>query len=344
LRTLLVLLTIAAVWLAVVANRAREQLAVVARIEQLGGTVWYDWEYEQHRSGDPSLLRDAQPRGPRWLRRLIGPEYFQDVVWVVLDETAVTDGDLRRIGKLRRLQLLSLNRTCVSDAGLRELRLLTELRSLGLAETNVTGEGLQHLIRCKELQILILDGSAFGDAGVRYISQFRELHMLALGETHISSAAVEPIGNLEELQFLSLSHTAVDDAAVRALQRCASRDYSTLCLSGTRISARGQRAIHEALAPNSEIWESDIFDVEGGDFTTATGVPQWGAVCARLHLLDGEHRVKLVDLTGSTLSDDQVALLHGLKHVELIDFRGAKVSDEAVRQLRNALPHCEIDR
>ena len=46
LRTALVVLTLACIWLGILMKRARDERAAVARIEQLGGRIHYDWEYE----------------------------------------------------------------------------------------------------------------------------------------------------------------------------------------------------------------------------------------------------------------------------------------------------------
>ena len=76
LRSLFIILTLAAVWLAVVFQRCREQRSAVARVLELGGSVQY--EHERDQNGRP--IRDAPLPGPTWLRRWLGPEFFQEVV------------------------------------------------------------------------------------------------------------------------------------------------------------------------------------------------------------------------------------------------------------------------
>jgi hypothetical protein len=56
-------------------NRAQTQREVVAAIQRAGGSVRYDYEFD----GD-EFLEDAKPCTPWWLRRLVGDEYFQEVV------------------------------------------------------------------------------------------------------------------------------------------------------------------------------------------------------------------------------------------------------------------------
>ena len=79
LRTFLVLLTVACVWLGWLANRANNQRRTVQWATELGGYVSYDYQYH------------PEPPGPEWLRNLIGIHYFANVVRVRLSETQVRD-------------------------------------------------------------------------------------------------------------------------------------------------------------------------------------------------------------------------------------------------------------
>jgi len=87
LRTLFVLVTVLCVWLAVTANRARNQREAVAAIEELGGSVRYEY---QNSFGQ-------EPPGPKWLRELVGEEYFVSVVDVFLHNTKVTDNGVKKL-------------------------------------------------------------------------------------------------------------------------------------------------------------------------------------------------------------------------------------------------------
>ena len=111
LRTLFILLTVLAVWLGVIVNRAREQREAVRAIEALGGTVDYE--------------RTAVPK---WLRQLIGDEYFQEVWavdWASMRSPPVTDANIKRaipqLKRLRQLDAIVVPGT-VSTATLEELK------------------------------------------------------------------------------------------------------------------------------------------------------------------------------------------------------------------------------
>jgi len=98
LRTLFVLLTVLAVWLGVVVNRAREQREAVKAIEALGGFVFYDWQNARPATDEPA--------GPIWLRRTIGDDCFQEAYAVNLSD--LTTAHIRKamplINRLRNLK------------------------------------------------------------------------------------------------------------------------------------------------------------------------------------------------------------------------------------------------
>jgi hypothetical protein len=88
LSTLLLLITIFGVWLGFRTNRARSQRRAVAAIRQAGGIVIYDYE-------DKSPVLD-----PNWAERLVGPDFFHNVVYVDLLNSFTPDSLLREMASL----------------------------------------------------------------------------------------------------------------------------------------------------------------------------------------------------------------------------------------------------
>jgi hypothetical protein len=136
LRTFFILLTAFAVWLGVVVKRAREQREAVKTVRALGGSVVYDFQITGvpfDGAPDPpyALARffhpDAEPPGPLWLRRLIGDDYFQDVVAVnfLSDAHRLTESEIQKalpcLMRLRRLKRVAYQ-TDLSEAAHRELQ------------------------------------------------------------------------------------------------------------------------------------------------------------------------------------------------------------------------------
>jgi len=127
----------------------RQQIAV-AEIERLSGNV------------------EARPRGPKWMRDLIGEKRmlaFDEVIEVKLRDTRAIDGTLVYVGRLAGLQRLWLANTRLTDAGLLHLISLTSLQELSLAETSVTDAGLLQLRALPRLRWLYLGKTQITSAG-----------------------------------------------------------------------------------------------------------------------------------------------------------------------------------
>jgi hypothetical protein len=133
LRTLLLLVVLAAIGLGLVASwaqRERSREMAVEKLEALGAEVRYEEEEEQ-------VIE-------RWARNLFGLDHGV-VVWVDLSASQVTDAGLEHLKGLTNLGVLDLVATQVSDAGLEHLKGLTSLWGLDLSSTQVTDEDVRKL-------------------------------------------------------------------------------------------------------------------------------------------------------------------------------------------------------
>jgi hypothetical protein len=99
LRTLLLVVAAIAVWLGVQVNRATNQRRAVRMVGDRGGLVHYVHQCRTRpvQLGDfyPSSAFDPtiEAAGPAWLRRFLGEEYFQDVIYVNLEGHVASEGD-----------------------------------------------------------------------------------------------------------------------------------------------------------------------------------------------------------------------------------------------------------
>ena len=65
-------------WVGVKIQQARKQKEVVVEIKKLGGWVRYDYEVDSAGNEIPG----AQPTNPKWLRILLGDDFFSlHVLW-----------------------------------------------------------------------------------------------------------------------------------------------------------------------------------------------------------------------------------------------------------------------
>jgi hypothetical protein len=177
LRTLLILITIFAVWLGWHMHRRREQQRVADAVRERGGTA-------QPVLRDLSLLSRVQAPytwdNDFWLSNLKVPdEALQDfesvpeLLGLHLADNQITDQGLSYLND--RTDLLSLdltNNPAITDAGLAHLRKMTELRQLLLRNNpQITDEGLVHLKNMQQLDLLILFGTSVTAEGVNKLKQ-----------------------------------------------------------------------------------------------------------------------------------------------------------------------------
>ncbi len=331
LRTFLIVLTLLAMGLGYVSFRAREQREAVARINELGGHIQYDYQ----RGSNPK----PSPPGWPWLRRLVGDEYFQDVAFVNLGNTKVSDADLRLISKLRRTKILTLDGTNISDEGLASIRGMSELQSLGLMKTKVTTEGIRRMRPPRTGSTVRLAETSIGDDALPNLSS---CGFLILDGTAITSQGVQKLAESKTLIDFSIQRTAVDDAAVPSLVKI--KTLTWLLVWDTKISGEGLFRLRNAL-PNCHV-DGPVVDFSGG-FNPAAPGPEgggWKPRMERLLWLNKAQHLKLVVLADPLVTDGHLATLEGLDHLELLDLRGASVTDAGVKRLQKALPKLKIHR
>jgi hypothetical protein len=273
LRSLLVLVFAVALpcsWLAVEIKAADRQREVVEGLKEVFvGYEGDDFSY----FGGPR----RRPRGPIWLRTLLGDHFFNDVCKadagsdaqlegleglthlrkLSLDGSQVTDNGLQHLKGLTRLEYLSLRSTWVTDVGLRHVEGLTRLGFLDLGETRITDAGLKHLEGLTNLEELSLDDTYVTDAGLQHVEKLTNLQTLSLDCTGVTDAGLRHIEGLVRLVSLQLVLTSVSDAGLYHLERLTALEK--LSLSGTRVTEQGVKKLQKAL-PNCVIdrWPAPV--------------------------------------------------------------------------------------
>ncbi len=148
-----------------------------------------------HYLRNPTMLLTsrAQPTTPNWLRRLLGNDFFCDVIGVSLHCEDCDDEDVAHLKSLPELKWLSLRSRQVTDAGVQHLHLLTNLIDLDLSDTRVSDEGLRHLQGMANLQKLCLHYTEVSDDGLRYIVKIRSLRRLLVDEHRVTEEGVKSL-------------------------------------------------------------------------------------------------------------------------------------------------------
>ena len=124
LRSLLVLVLLVSIalsgitWLRVKMQKAKRQRNAVETVYFLTGTVVYDFELD----GSGNVVPGAVPPGPPSLRKLLGDDFFADVVRVSFNGSKVGDGELEDLKCLTRLRVMDLTGTNFTDKGVANLQ------------------------------------------------------------------------------------------------------------------------------------------------------------------------------------------------------------------------------
>lgn len=94
------------------------------------------------------------------------PKLSNQIVWLKLGDTDISDAALAQVAKLKNLQKLHLEETKVTDAGLKQLKGLEYLEYLNLYGTAITDAGLAELAELKNLKTVYLWQTKVTEEGI----------------------------------------------------------------------------------------------------------------------------------------------------------------------------------
>lgn len=220
LRALFVVMTIFALWLGRTVSRVRNQIAVVTEVQQVGGSVWF--ENDQPKFKQFWQCSDRIPanavEGPIWLRRLIGDDYFRNIVQIDFKDTPPNnfcEKDLERIaprlGKLPMLETVRVESRRFSGTALASLAHSTSLKNLTVDGFPLTDEGMKHIGKLTNLETLNLTWTEVTDDGLAHITSLSNLRRLRLYSRNVTIRGIEIIISLPHLEELVLHDCEVTE-------------------------------------------------------------------------------------------------------------------------------------
>ena len=121
----------------------------------------------------------------------------EEVIWLNLKDTKITDAGLKHLANLKNLKKLHLERTAVTDEGLANLSELSNLNYLNLYGTKVTDAGLDKLTNLKNLKQLYLWESGVSEDGAERLKQAIPGLVVNLG-AELQPVKIEPVEDAEE--------------------------------------------------------------------------------------------------------------------------------------------------
>jgi hypothetical protein len=278
-RVMMLLVLIVALLLGRQVNKAREQRKAVAAVQNYGGWVHYDYEFVSGK-----IAPGRSPMAPRWLRSMLGDEYFQNVRQVnlayddsagkrldntslrgcddllkqistlpglkglLLKETQATDEGLRYIGKMTDLEELYIwDAKSITDAGVSHLSRLTNLKMVHIGNSNLTDDSLARISSLPRMEEMSLQQNHFSDEGLARLSGKERLKRLCigLGDVRITDGGLAHLAGFEKLELLDLQKSRVTDQGLEQLKRLP--NLKELWMSETSVSDQAVQRLRETI-------------------------------------------------------------------------------------------------
>ena len=180
-RRLAIVAAVAAILFMWKLNVVRHQRSVVEEVSKFNATIHYDYEYRGA----------ARPPGPRWLRRMVGDDFFTAVAGIEIETDRVSGDTLGAVATLPHLRTLLVNAEGVDDRGLLRLSEAVELEQFSFRSTRVTDAGLAQLAVLKQLTSLVIDAPRVTDVGLIPLEELPNLTKVELISTDVTTAGVD---------------------------------------------------------------------------------------------------------------------------------------------------------
>ena len=329
-----------ALWLGWYVERARRQQRAVEAIEAAGGSVVYRHSASCPDPCDPAL--EVLP-GPPWLCRIIGDEYFNEVVEATLVANRSPKARPIVLADLPYLEQLYLEG--MSQEELQGSERLTRLRRLSVESAN--GVDLSWFLLNRELEEIYLWPCQLTDADLRLLVEFPNLRSVQLDLDSVADlhSAIRHVSKLHQLEELDIISRRITDDDIAAL--CSLRKLTTLDLNVHKLT--DQTLVLLQRLPNLE-----SLSISGGSFTQAglnrlnknliniclhnSAVSDADLTCfQRLPKLD-----RLV-LGETTITDEGLASLKGMPRLTYFLFVSTHATAAGIRNMQQDMPKCRIE-
>jgi hypothetical protein len=217
------------VWFA--ADRYRESKAV-QRIISKGGFVDYGGLYD-----DNGRLKVAgTPRGPAWLRRIIGNNVLDTPTSVHFDG----DTNSKRGADIVSADLVS------------DIVQLRSLKAVSISGIHLSEKDLECLCELKEVHSLFLGEKTLDDIDLDALKGL-PLRWLALPRTRISDKGLLSLRDMDSLRYFDLTRTRISDKGIGALEGMS--NLRTLSVRRTKVSREGATLLQSKLRDCNIEWE-----------------------------------------------------------------------------------------
>ena len=349
LRSLLLLMLLVSLlmsWYRVKWKRAIAQKNAVAAILAAGGTAQYDCEFDTN----GEWVKGAKGRGPEWLRKLIGLDYFDKVVVVSVNSKEGAEA-LSGLANLKSIDVISP----VDQLGMDDDECLKRLPAIdGVDELiyrgYITESALGNVARLRHLKRLILryyDGdratplSDERDFSVlRSCAELRELTIVDYPD--LSAKTMQGLGGLSQLERLSISGNGAQQRDIRSLGSLPMlRELAVGVNSGLEPAVFAFlsmfRGRHSTIAIKhveglSGFPRLEKLDLNGTDIHSPD-----------LQFVEALSALRELDLSNCPDIDDAAAIyLKKMKGLKRLNLEGTNITNDIAESIDDALPDCEV--
>lgn len=154
---------------------------------------------------DQNLLEVSAVNAPNFSDKdmaLLAP-VAQQIAWLKLGDTKITDAALKDLPKLKNLNKLHLEHTGVTDAGIANLKSLPLLEYINLVDTKVGDAGLREAATFKGLRSVYVWQSAVTDSAVSEVSRKNPNLLVVSGFDEAAVAAFLKAGDTTAIKAKS---------------------------------------------------------------------------------------------------------------------------------------------
>jgi hypothetical protein len=352
---LLLVIVVVALWLGWRVDKARRQRHAIAQIEKYNGYVRFDYEYAGGKE-----IPDAQPKGPRWLRRNLGDDYFREVSRVIYVDQPLSDAtlaplvDLNLIEELRFLVRVHHGKAPVdpppglerlTESGLSRLEGLTRLRRLEFEDMELTGSMLRRLNHSTQLEDLCIYEydrvkAGISDEGMPSLGAMPRLRVLSLWCHRITGSCLKPLRGSRSLEKLQFHGSALSTAGFENIG--AITNLKELYFKQVDVSDRNLLDLRNLTALTRltlDDYRSRITDAGLGHLSGMTRLEWLDLTGCKitgkgLVALKEMKQLKRLCLGWTQVDDVGMEVIAGLPKLERLELHRTKVTDAGLVRLR----------
>ncbi|MEM7479215.1 MAG: hypothetical protein AAF483_29880 [Planctomycetota bacterium] len=204
-------------WYASRSPSVQLQRQVIAKVEELDGFTYYDFQIIDPGTDKERIADREDPDLKRhWLSGITGVEWFHDLHYVTFAQfdgvpedggqatarTEITDQEVLPLLKLGTIRWWALSGTAISDKTVIEIASQSEPERLWLGQTKITDKSLQSLAKSKSLNYLAIESTPTTDIGLQALADSDSIESLSLGSPYYTASGLKNLGELTSLQEL----------------------------------------------------------------------------------------------------------------------------------------------